>query len=111
MPANIRIHLDEHCSNQIAEGLRRLGIDVTTSREAGLLGVIDERQLEYAHSHGRVIVTCDSDYLRLHHSGAPHHGIIYSKMGRRSIGEMVQGIGLICEFYSRDEMIGRLEYI
>ena len=32
MPRTIRFHLDEHCATAIAEGLRRRGIDVTTSR-------------------------------------------------------------------------------
>lgn len=37
MPRTIRFHLDENCSHAIAAGLRRRGIDVTTTPEAGLL--------------------------------------------------------------------------
>ena len=43
MPRTIRFHLDENCSHAIAAGLRRRGIDVTTTPEVGLLGAIDER--------------------------------------------------------------------
>jgi hypothetical protein len=41
MPRTIRFHLDENCSHAIAAGLRRRGIDVTTTPEAGLLGAGD----------------------------------------------------------------------
>ena len=47
MPATIRFRLDENCSHAIAVGVRRRGIDVTTSPEVGLLGVIDADQLAY----------------------------------------------------------------
>jgi hypothetical protein len=37
----IRFHLDENVDLAIASGLRRRGIDVTTSKEAGLIGASD----------------------------------------------------------------------
>jgi hypothetical protein len=48
MPRTIRFHLDENCARAIAIGLRRHGIDVTTTPDAGLLGAIDEEQAAYA---------------------------------------------------------------
>jgi hypothetical protein len=62
----IAYHLDEHIPNAIAKGLRRHGINVTTPMDATLLGVADHTHLEYARSTSRVMVTYDSDYLRLH---------------------------------------------
>src|SRR5205809_5854404 len=44
----MRFHLDEHLPHAIAEGLRRHGIDVTTTVEAGLFlteGLSHETQL------------------------------------------------------------------
>lgn len=38
MARTIQFHLDEHMDKAIAIGLRRRGIDVTTTPEAGLLG-------------------------------------------------------------------------
>jgi hypothetical protein len=35
MPTPLRFHLDEHVSPAVAEGLRRRGIDVTTTLDAG----------------------------------------------------------------------------
>ena len=36
MSEQIRFHLDEHIDSNIARGLRRYGIDVTTTVDAGL---------------------------------------------------------------------------
>jgi hypothetical protein len=47
MARTIRFHLDECCDPAIANGLRRRGIDVTTSQEAGLLEAKDEEQAQY----------------------------------------------------------------
>jgi hypothetical protein len=41
MPRTIRFHLDEHADPAIAEGLRRHGGDVTTTRDAGLIHAPD----------------------------------------------------------------------
>ena len=49
MPRTIRFHLDEDTDPAIAAGLRRHGIDVTTSQEMGLLGAVDTVQLSHAH--------------------------------------------------------------
>jgi hypothetical protein len=43
MPQTICFHLDENCTKAIAWGLRRHGIDVTTTPEAGLLGATAPR--------------------------------------------------------------------
>jgi hypothetical protein len=48
MPRTIRFHLDENCPRAIAAGLRRRGIDVTTTPEAGLMGASDEQQVTTA---------------------------------------------------------------
>jgi hypothetical protein len=43
--AEIRFHLDEHMDAAIAIGLRRRGIDVTTTNEAKLLRASDRNRL------------------------------------------------------------------
>jgi len=48
----IKFHLDENVSSAIADGLRRRGIDVTTTAEVGLIGASDETQLAFAHQSG-----------------------------------------------------------
>jgi predicted nuclease of predicted toxin-antitoxin system len=111
MPRTIKYHLDEHCDLAIAVGLRRNGIDVTTTTEVGLLGATDEEQIGYALSLGRVIFTKDSDYLRLNASGTPHAGIAYCHQQTRSIGEIIDGLVLLWEVYDPAELAGRVEYV
>src|SRR6266545_1951420 len=59
MPQTIRFLLDEHCPTALAEGLRRRGIDVTTTPEVDLMGASDEEQAAFGLSEGRVIFTQD----------------------------------------------------
>ena len=48
MPERVRFHLDEQVDPDVARALRRYGIDVTTTIEAGLRTHSDLAQLEFA---------------------------------------------------------------
>lgn len=50
MAERIRFHLDEHIDPDIAAALRRHGVDVTTTVDAGLRTAGDDAQLEFAKS-------------------------------------------------------------
>ena len=106
----IRFHLDQHVSNAIARGLRVRGIDVTTTAESGLQDAPDEQQLAYIVETARVIFTQDEDFLRIHSSGEDHPGIIYSKQGTRSIGEIVRFLQLMNDCLGPADVCGRVEY-
>jgi uncharacterized protein with PIN domain len=109
--AKIKFHLDENITLAIANGLRRRGIDVTTTPEQGMIGQSDEQQLEFAISQNRVIFTQDTDFLRLHHAGFSHSGIVYCSQKSKSIGETLQGLILVWEVIDAEEMHNRLEYL
>jgi predicted nuclease of predicted toxin-antitoxin system len=109
--ASVRFHLDEHQSSALARALRRFGIDVETTSDAGLIGASDEAHARHAQANGRVIVTDDSDFKRLHVQIPSHSGIVYFPGGGRPIGEMVESLRLIHAVYSAEEMVGRLEYL
>lgn len=111
MPKSIRFHLDENCTKTVATGLRRHGIEVTTTPEAGLLGAIDEDQAAYALAEGRVIFTQDRDFMKIHAAGAPHTGIAYCEKDTRSIGEIIVALVLLWEVYEPEEMVDRVEYL
>lgn len=49
MPRAIRFHLDEHVAHAVADGLRRLGMDVTTTAGKAHAGVV------YCHQGSRSI--------------------------------------------------------
>jgi predicted nuclease of predicted toxin-antitoxin system len=107
----IRFHLDEHISAAVAAGLRRRNIDVTTCADAGLVGATDMAHIEFAAASGRVLVTQDDDFLRLHLQGVAHAGIAYCQQQSVSIGEMLRRVVLIHDLLSPEEMAGRVEYL
>ncbi|MBI3281375.1 MAG: DUF5615 family PIN-like protein [Acidobacteria bacterium] len=107
----IRFHLDEHISAGVAAGLRRRNIDVTTAADAGLIGATDVAHLEFAASSGRVVVTQDDDFLRLHAQGVAHAGIAYCQQQSMSVGEMLRRVVLIHDLLSPEEMAGRVEFL
>ncbi len=111
MPRTIRFHLDEHCDPAIAAGLRRRGIDVTTTVEAGLLHASDQEHVSFALTGPRIIFSQDSDFLRLHAAGTAHGGIVYCRQQSRTIGEIIEGLALIWEILEPDEMRGRVEFL
>ena len=111
MPRAIRFHLDENCHRAIAEGLRRRGIDVTTTPEVGLLSASDDEQAAHGLRTGRVLFTQDRDLLRLHASGVPHAGIAYCEKDTKSVGEMILGLVLLWEVLEPDEIAGCVEFL
>lgn len=111
MSNRIGFHLDENVDPDIALTLRRQAIDVTTTVEMGLIGQTDEAQLEFARQQGRVIVTHDTDFLRLASQTANHWGIAFCKKDVRTIGEIIRSLVLIYEVFTADEMKGWVEYL
>jgi len=107
----IGFHLDEHVSAHVAAGLRRRNIDVTTTADAALTGATDSAQLEFAAPSRRVMVTHDSDFLRLHARGVTHAGIAYCRQGSMSPGEVLRRLILIHDLLSPEEMAGRVEFL
>jgi len=106
----VRFYLDEHVHPAIAAGLRRLGVDVLTAQEAGLLSADDDAHLELAAQKGRVVFTQDADFLRLHRAGVPHGGIAYAPQGT-PIGRVVRGLMLIYEVLNAEDMVRRVEFL
>lgn len=111
MAAEIRFHLDECAPTAIAHGLRRRGIDITTTQEEGLLHVPDESQLDFATREGRVLVTQDADFLRLHGQGISHRGIVYYDPAEVSIGRIIQGLVLIHGVLEAEDRWDHIEFL
>jgi hypothetical protein len=103
----IRFYTDEQVATAVVLALRKVGIDVLSAPEAGMLGAVDEAQLQLATSLGRVLFTEDRDFVDLHYSGVSHTGIAYAQ--RMSIGDIVFGLTLIWEVLEDYEMLGKLE--
>lgn len=111
MTEKVRFHLDESVSNAIAYGLRRRGIDVTTTPESGLISASDEKQLAFSLAQGRVLVTHDDDFVVLHRQGKPHAGIAYCGPQRRSLGDAIRRLTLIWDVMTPAEMANHIEFL
>jgi uncharacterized protein with PIN domain len=111
MPDRIRYHLDEHMEGALAKALHRRGIDVTTTAEVNLLAAEDPIRIGHALSQGRVLITRDPDFLRLHREGLHHAGIAFCLPRKRFFGHTVRTPILIWEVMSPEEMRDHIEFI
>ena len=111
MARSLQFHLDEHMDQAIAKGLRRRGINVTTTVELGLLASEDHEQLATCERMNRVLVTCDSDFVVLHQQGQSHCGIIkFHDEQRHDVGAIIRFVELMWEVMEPAEMVQHLEY-
>lgn len=109
--SELRFYLDESVSNDVARGLRNQGIDVLTTPAAGNMGLNDVDQIAFALREGRIIVTQDADYLRLHSRGFQHAGIVYYKPQTRTVKQLINALRLIYDIFSPEEMRNKVEYL
>ena len=106
-----RFPLDEHVAPTVAAGLRRRGVDVSTTAERNLIGKDDKIHWQLVVSEQRVLVTSDSDFLNFHDQGRPHWGIAYCHQLSRTIGQLIHIVELIWEVLEPTDMQNRVEYL
>jgi uncharacterized protein with PIN domain len=106
----VKFYVDEHVAKAVVRGLRQRGVDVLTVPEAELLGASDEDHLARARSEGRVLVTQDTDFLRLHAAGVEHAGIAFAPPDF-SVGRVIRGLMLIYDILDPAEMFQHVEYL
>jgi hypothetical protein len=107
----IRYHLDESVANAVAHGLRYRGVDVTTAKDVGLIGATDVQHIAFALPEVRVVVSHDSDFLRLDHEGVAHAGIAYCAPRQRTVGQIVNRLTDLWRTRTAEEMSGKLEFL
>ncbi|MBI5215516.1 MAG: DUF5615 family PIN-like protein [Ignavibacteriae bacterium] len=110
MSLKIKFYLDENLATAIAKGLRRRNIEVLTAGDAGMLQRTDDEQLAYATQIGSTLVTQDQDFMVLHKSAPRHEGIVYITRPH-TIGEIIEGLHLIAEALSPDDMKNHIEFL
>jgi hypothetical protein len=110
MPGSILYYSDEHVSKAVIKGLRQRGIDILSCQEANMLHASDEEHLALAARLGRVVITQDTDFIRLHHAGIEHSGVVYAHQ-QLPISKVITGLLLIWEVLEPDEMVNYIEYI
>ena len=108
--AEIRFHLDESVTTKVARALRVQNLDVTTTHDVGLRSSSDEIQFEYAQREQRVLITKDSDFLRIASERWDHFGILYCNP-ETSIGSIVLACLTLQSSLTSEDMCGRVEYL
>lgn len=87
---------DQHVHAATVTGLRRRGMDVVTAQERGQCGVDDDVLLGSATAERRLLLTYDTDFLRIHAEwlklGKDHVGIVFWHGNQLSIGEAIRRI-------------------
>ncbi|HEX3601796.1 MAG TPA: DUF5615 family PIN-like protein [Lacipirellulaceae bacterium] len=107
----VRYHLDENVDPAVAEGLRRRGVDVTTTQAVDLMRASDDKQLEYALAEGRTLVTHDEDFLAMAKEGIQNAGIAYCHPQSRTIGQMIAALLLIRDCLTPSDMMNHIEFL
>lgn len=110
MSRAIRLYADEHIATAVVRGLRQRGVDVITVVDAQARGATDENLLRDAREQGRVMLTQDDDFLRLHAAGRDHAGIVHVNPKAR-VGEIVRGVLLIHQLLDAVDMRRHVEFL
>ena len=98
------LYCDEGIWIPVADGLRRRGWEVHTTRDGGLLGASDREQLSYTVENDWILLTFDDDFLSLvERSGLEHSGIIYVQQAGRDIGDVVKTVDSHLQTRSEDD--------
>jgi hypothetical protein len=115
--SDIRLYFDaDSMQHAVLAGLRARGVDVTTALEAGITGVTDEEQLDFARTQGRVLFSFNvSHFYHLHSEclshGKPHGGIVVAPQQRYSVGERIRRLLSLIAVKTAEEMSNRLEFL
>lgn len=112
---SLAFYADEHIPAAIKVALRRRGVDVLAVAEDSRDGRPDSELLDHAGVLGRLVLTSDSDFLRLAHhrlsEGALFAGIVYLQVNRMTIGHAVDDLALIAECGSPEEFRSRVLFL
>ncbi len=104
----IRFHLDESLSPKTSRAARLRGLDVSDSLTEHKLSSTDAEQWEYCQQHGKVLITSDSDFLRIMQEHPDHCGVVFCiGMG---IGSIIRKLEVLSNDVTSEEMRGRTEY-
>jgi hypothetical protein len=111
----VAFYMDEHIPRAITLGLRLRQVDVLTAQEDRSAGLPDPALLDRATALGRVLVTCDDDFLdeaaRRQSQGIAFAGIAYSHPQRLSVGAWLQNLELVAKASQPEDLLNRVEFL
>lgn len=113
--SKIKIYTNENVPIAIVKGLRRRGIEASSARDVGNLGMSDEEHLKWAMQNKYIIFTYDDDLVRICHKwrgrGIAYGGVIYVSHRKLSIGECIRRLEIIASVLSSEDMKDHIEFL
>src|SRR5687767_4903028 len=99
--------------NALVVSLRARGVDVLMTLDAGMLSLLDEDNLEFATSQGRVFYTYNvAHFYHIHTAwltgGRSHAGLILCQQQQYSVGEQLRRFLKLFAARSAEDMIDRV---
>ncbi|TFI55531.1 hypothetical protein BLD44_003050 [Mastigocladus laminosus UU774] len=109
-----QVYIDEDVDVLVGTLLVARGFDATTVREQQMLGESDQKQLAFAASIGRCMITHNRlDFEELHTNYVVnsqfHAGILIAK--RRNAYEIAERVAILLDTLTADEIANQLLYI
>ena len=75
------------------------------------MGATDDDQLAYSLRETRVMVSHDTDMLRLAAAGQQHAGIAYCHKQKYKVGDLILKLLALASRVSAEEMMNRVEFL
>lgn len=116
-PGDIALYIDEDSKvSALIDALRRRGIDVLTTADAGRDGLADDEQLAFAAENGRTLVTANiGDFERIHarwsRAGREHAGIVYWLRKEHSTSAVIRAQTLFATTVEPSEIRSRTAWL
>lgn len=111
----MRFHLDENVTAAVGRGLRERGLDVPTTPASRLLSAADPAQFAFAIRERRVLVSHDTDVLRLAAealaAGENFAGVAYCDKQKYPTGRLIERLLKLAASVTDDEMQNRVEFL
>jgi len=113
----LRLYLDmDSLDSRVAQALRRSGMDVLTSADAGNQLLPDDAQLAFATAQERIVFTANrGDFARLHRqrmeAGRTHAGVIVRVNQALPVGDQIRGLTRIAEAFEQQPTTNIFEYL
>jgi uncharacterized protein with PIN domain len=112
----LSLYMDEDSLDEdLTHALRAAGFDVVRTSETGRRSAIDDDQLAFATSQGRIIVTANQrDYARLHQQwvriGRNHAGIII-RVQTRDVGAELRAFQRLAGALTQGDVKDQVVYL
>lgn len=108
---SLRIYADEDVNIAIVEGLKRRGIEAYSFKDFKNFGLSDEEQIAFAKNNNFVLLTHDTDFLKMvHERRIKHKGILFVPQ-TKNMGEIIRKIEYVVSILSQEDMVNHIEFL